>query len=56
MLHIHAALGRAGKTTTGCLRFGVSTWKIGEAVIIEILGTVALRLPDEKTGFELLKL
>ncbi len=56
VLHVHAALGRAGKTTTGCLRPGVSTWTIGEVVIIEILGTGAVRLPDEKTGFELLQI
>lgn len=55
VLHIHAALGRAGKTTTGCLRPGVSTWNIGEVALIEILGTGAVRLPDEKTGFELLR-
>jgi predicted DNA-binding protein with PD1-like motif len=54
-LHIHAALGRAGKTTTGCLRPGVTTWLVGEVIIIEILGTDAARLPDEKTSFDLLQ-
>jgi predicted DNA-binding protein with PD1-like motif len=54
-LHIHAALGRAGQTKTGCLRPGVKTWIVGEAVIYEILGTSAARLPDKKTGFELLQ-
>jgi predicted DNA-binding protein with PD1-like motif len=54
-LHIHAALGRSGKTTTGCLRPGVTTWMVGEAIIFEILGTDATRTPDEETGFELLQ-
>ena len=54
-LHIHASLGRAGQATTGCLRHGVKTWLVGEAVIYEILGASAMRLPDEKTGFELLQ-
>jgi predicted DNA-binding protein with PD1-like motif len=54
-LHIHAALGRAGKTTTGCLRPGVTTWLIGEVIIFEILGTDAVRLPSEKAHFELLQ-
>ena len=54
-LHIHAALGRSGKTTTGCLRPGVTIWMVGEAIIIEILGTDAVRIPDEETGFELLQ-
>lgn len=53
-LHMHAALGRAGKTTTGCLRPGVSTWLVGEVILCEILGTGAVRVPHEKAGFELL--
>jgi predicted DNA-binding protein with PD1-like motif len=54
-LHIHASLGRAGQAKTGCLRPGVKTWVVGEAVIYEILGASAVRLPDKKTGFELLQ-
>jgi len=54
-LHMHASLGRSGKTTTGCLRPGVTTWLVAEAVIIEILGTSAVRLPDKKAKFELLQ-
>ena len=54
-LHLHAALGRAGKTLTGCLRPGVSTWLVGEAVISEILGADAARLPDARSGLTLLQ-
>ncbi len=54
MLHIHGALGRAGQTVTGCLRPGVNTWLVGEAVMIEVLGTAAARRPDGATGFSLL--
>ncbi|MCX7920626.1 MAG: DNA-binding protein [Clostridia bacterium] len=54
VLHIHGALGRAGKTTTGCLRNGASVWVVGEVVIYEIVGVETVRLPDEKTGFTLL--
>lgn len=54
-LHIHASLGRAGKTTTGCLRPGVTTWLVGEVIIFEILGTDAVRLPDKKASFDLLQ-
>jgi len=53
-LHIHAALGRAGKTTTGCLRMGVKTWLVGEVILYEILGADVARLPDKGSGFELL--
>jgi predicted DNA-binding protein with PD1-like motif len=54
-LHIHASLGRAGKTTTGCLRPGVTTWLVGEVIILEIKGTNAVRLPSDKARFELLQ-
>jgi uncharacterized protein len=56
VLHIHAALGRAGKTLTGCLRPGVTTWLVGEAIIYEITGTTAKRLPDPQSGFELMEM
>ena len=55
VLHIHAALGRAGQTMTGCLRPGVQTWLVGEVILHEILGTKALRVKDSKTGFALLE-
>jgi predicted DNA-binding protein with PD1-like motif len=56
VLHIHAALGRAGSTLTGCLRPGVKTWLIGEVVLIEILGADVARLIDKASGFELLEI
>lgn len=56
ILHIHGALGRAGKTTTGCLRNGVKTWLVGEVIIYEIIGAEAKRLYDETSGFTLLSL
>lgn len=55
VLHIHAALGRSGQTMTGCLRPGVTTWLVGEAIITEILGVKAARLPDQASGFNLLE-
>jgi len=55
VLHIHAALGRSGKTITGCLRPGVTTWLVGEAILYEILGTGATRLQDAESGFVLLE-
>jgi predicted DNA-binding protein with PD1-like motif len=54
-LHIHAALGRAGRTMTGCLRHGVTTWLVGEVILYEILGADVLRIKDERSGFELLE-
>jgi uncharacterized protein len=55
VLHIHAALGRAGRTLTGCLRPGVTTWLVGEAIIYEITGVSARRLKDKRSGFDLME-
>ena len=55
VLHIHASLGRSGQTMTGCLRYGVKTWLVAEAIIYEILGTTAARLPDKDSGFDLME-
>jgi predicted DNA-binding protein with PD1-like motif len=54
ILHIHAALGRSGQTMTGCLRQGVTTWLVAEAILIEILGANVARIKDKKSGFTLL--
>jgi len=55
VLHIHAALGRSGQTLTGCLRPGVKTWLVGEAIIYEITGAKVSRLPDKASGFDLME-
>jgi predicted DNA-binding protein with PD1-like motif len=55
VLHIHAALGRSGKTTTGCLRAGVTTWLVGEAILYEILDARVMRIKDKESGFDLLE-
>lgn len=56
VLHIHASLGRGGKTLTGCLRPGVKTWLVGEALIYEILGANVKRLLDKASGFSLMEM
>jgi predicted DNA-binding protein with PD1-like motif len=55
VLHIHAALGRAGQTMTGCLRRGVTTWLVGEVILYEILDADMVRVQDEQSGFEFLE-
>ena len=54
-LHMHAALGRAGESRTGCIRPGIETWQVGEVILLEISGTAAFRKKDRDTGFELLE-
>jgi len=55
ILHIHGALGRSGQTMTGCLRPGVTTWLVVEAIMYEILGTKAIRVMDKESNFPLLE-
>jgi uncharacterized protein len=54
VLHMHAAAGREGRATVGCTRAGVDVWLVGEVVLLEIVGTAALRRKDPATGFQLL--
>jgi len=54
-LHMHAALGRDGKTRAGCIRPGVNVWKLGEVILLEILNNTAARRLDSATGFEVLQ-
>ncbi len=53
-LHMHAATGREGQATVGCVRAGVDVWLIGEVIILEIIGTSGVRKIDPQTGFHLL--
>jgi predicted DNA-binding protein with PD1-like motif len=55
VLHIHAALGRSGKTTTGCLRPGVVTWLVAEVILYEIVGAKVARIRNSESGFQLLE-
>jgi uncharacterized protein len=54
VLHIHGALGRSGQTLTGCLRCGVKTWLVGEAILYELEGIDPKRVRDPESGFGLL--
>jgi len=50
-LHMHAALGRGEQAKTGCIRPGVDVWKLGEVVLLEIVGNTACRKMDQAAGF-----
>ena len=52
-LHLHGALGRDGRTITGCTRTGVDVWLIAEAIVTEITDTTAHRALS--AGLELLE-
>lgn len=55
VLHMHAALGREGRTHTGCIRLGVEAWLITEVILLEIIDNNAQRVRDPEAGFELLE-
>src|SRR3989304_1010700 len=54
-LHMHSSFGRNETTITGCVRMGVDVWRIGEIIIIELIGATAKRAKDKETGFEFLE-
>jgi predicted DNA-binding protein with PD1-like motif len=56
VLHLHASFGRDNGVTTGCIRAGVTTWVVAEAVVLELTGFDAWRSVDSATGFSLLEI
>ena len=55
-LHMHAAAGREGETTSGCIRPGIEIWQVGEVILLELVNCTGCREKDEELGFELLKI
>lgn len=53
-LHMHAALGREGKTRSGCIRPGIEVWKLGEVIVLEITENTAHRR-ENAAGFSMLE-
>lgn len=54
-LHMHAATGRKKKVLAGCIRPGITVWKIVEFIILEFTGSKAARKMDKKSGFLILE-
>jgi predicted DNA-binding protein with PD1-like motif len=55
MLHVHAAFGREGKASAGCVRSGVVVWQGLEGIMFELICPSARKVRDAETGFELLE-
>lgn len=55
-LHLHASLGRGDDVLTGCVRSDGAVFLVVEAMILELSGVRATRMPDATTGLELLTL
>ncbi|ROQ93342.1 PPC domain-containing DNA-binding protein [Desulfosoma caldarium] len=56
VLHMHGASGREGGASVGCTRAGVTVWLVGEVILLEILGSRAVRTKDASSGLTLLTL
>ena len=54
VMHMHCSCGREGRSVTGCVRSGVKVWLVMEVVVTELLNCKAKRLPDGRSGFDLL--
>jgi predicted DNA-binding protein with PD1-like motif len=55
VVHLHAAFGRDDKVVAGCIRRGVTTWVVGEAIVIELVDSRAHRSRAAQLGFEVLE-
>ena len=55
-LHMHASFGRDNNSITGCIRMGITIWEIGEVILLEISNASAIRVMDQKKGFEFLEI
>lgn len=56
VLHMHGASGREGGASVGCTRAGVTVWLVGEVILLEILGSRAVRTKDAASGLSLLSI
>lgn len=54
VLHMHGAFGREGGASVGCTRPGVTVWLVGEVILLEILGSRAVRTKNVASGLSLL--
>lgn len=54
VIHLHAALGRGEDTWTGCVRKDTQVYLVVEVVLLELLGSGAIRTLDALTGLSLL--
>ncbi|MDD5084805.1 MAG: DUF296 domain-containing protein [Candidatus Omnitrophica bacterium] len=54
-VHVHAAMGKAKKTLTGCVRKDSRVFLVIEAVVFELKGVRASKEIDPETGLNLLR-
>lgn len=53
-VHLHAAFGRGDDVLAGCLRGEGKAYIVVEALLLELSGIAAARLPDPASGFAIL--
>lgn len=54
VIHLHTSLGRGDDTWTGCIRKDTQVYLVVEVVVLELLGSGAMRTLDAITGLNLL--
>lgn len=54
VIHLHAAAGRGDDCRTGCIRGEAEAYLVVEVIILEILGSGAMRKLDAITGMDML--
>jgi len=53
-IHLHASVGRGPESLTGCIREDAQAYLVVEVIIVEMLGSGALRTLDGITGMNML--
>ncbi len=54
LLHLHASFGRGRESLTGCVRGNTPVYMVSEIIMLEILGTGAIRATDDDSGLKIL--
>lgn len=55
-IHVHTAMGKKAKTLIGCVRKASSVFLVVEAIVFELKGARATKMPDPRTGINLLRI
>lgn len=54
VIHLHGALGKGDVTLMGCLRGESEIYLVAEIILLEIVDSGAVKMPDPATGLKLL--
>lgn len=54
VLHLHGAVGRGDAALAGCIRGEAGVYLVSEVIVLEIVGTGAVKIFEEQSGLKML--